>query len=82
MGKIKRDPKAVAIAEEIVKQYQPKNAEEMQEAIKEIFGPMFESVLKGEMEHHLGYESNDKGPKSTENRRNGYGTAWSSYGRE
>ena len=73
MGKIKRDPKAVAIAEEIVKQYQPKNAEEMQEAIKEIFGPMFESMLKGEMEHHLGYESNDKGPKSTENRRNGYG---------
>lgn len=45
----------------------------MQEAIKEIFGPMFESMLKGEMEHHLGYESNDKGPKSTENRRNGYG---------
>lgn len=73
MGKIKRDPKAVAIAEEIVKQYQPRNAEEMQEAIKEIFGPMFESMLKGEMEHHLGYESNDKGAKSTENRRNGYG---------
>lgn len=82
MGKIKRDPKAVSIAEQIVKEYQPKNVEEMQEAIKGIFGPMFESMLKGEMEHHLGYESNDKGPKSTDNRRNGYGekTVHTTYG--
>lgn len=82
MGKIKRDPKAVSIAEQIVKEYQPKNVEEMQEAIKGIFGPMFESMLKGEMEHHLGYGSNDKGPKSTDNRRNGYGekTIHTTYG--
>ena len=35
---------------------------------------MFESMLQGEMNHHLGYENNDKGPKKTDNRRNGYGT--------
>ncbi|PJH69347.1 IS256 family transposase, partial [Salmonella enterica subsp. enterica serovar Typhimurium] len=29
--------------------------------------------LKGEMNNHLGYESNDKYEKETENRRNGYG---------
>ncbi|WP_186577711.1 IS256 family transposase, partial [Aquibacillus kalidii] len=41
--------------------------------LKDIFGPMFEAMLKGEMNHHLGYESNDKGEKETSNRRNGYG---------
>ena len=45
----------------------------MQNALKEIFGPMFETMLKGEMNGHLGYESNDHGAKSTGNRRNGYG---------
>lgn len=36
------------------------------------FGPMFEAMLQGEMNSHLGYESNDHGAKSTDNRRNGY----------
>ena len=33
---------------------------------------MFESMLNGEMNQHLGCHSNDNGEKSTENRRNGY----------
>lgn len=32
----------------------------MDETLKELFDPIFESLLQGEMEHHLGYESNDK----------------------
>ena len=44
----------------------------MQNALKDIFGPMFEAMLNGEMDHHLGYSSNDHGAKNTENRRNGY----------
>ncbi len=78
----KRDPKAVAIAKAILEQYDCKNVEDMQDAIKDIFGPMFEAMLQGEMDAHLGYESNDHGPKSTENRRNGYGckTLKSTYG--
>lgn len=31
----------------------------MQEALKDIFGPMFEAMLKREMKDHLRYESND-----------------------
>ncbi|QDP39173.1 hypothetical protein FN924_02560 [Radiobacillus deserti] len=73
MGKIKRDPNSVELAEKIIEQYQPKSVEDMQNALKEIFGPMFESMLKGEMNHHLGYEPNDKNQKDTTNRRNGYG---------
>lgn len=61
-----------AIAKAILEQYKPTNREEMQNALKDIFGPMFEAMLQGEMDDHLGYESNDRGAKGTDNRRNGY----------
>lgn len=32
----------------------------MSNALKDLFGPMLESMLKGEINHHLGYDSNDK----------------------
>ena len=68
----KRNEAGRAIAQAILENYQPQNAEEMQDALKDIFGPMFEAILQGEMDSHLGYESNDHSPKSTTNRRNGY----------
>ena len=67
-----RNTKGAAIARAILEQYQPQSREDMQEAIKDIFGPMFEAMLQGEMDAHLGYESNDHGYKETDNRRNGY----------
>lgn len=73
LAKSKRDPKSVELANRIIEQYQPESVEDMQNALKDIFSPMFEAMLKGEMNHHLGYETNDKGDKKTENRRNGYG---------
>lgn len=73
MSKIKRNPNAVNIANQIIEEFQPKSVEDMQSALKDIFGPMFENMLKGEMNHHLGYESNSKEVKETSNRRNGYG---------
>lgn len=45
----------------------------MDEALKEIFGPLFESMLQGELNNHLGYSPHSKESKSTTNRRNGYG---------
>lgn len=71
--KNKRSEASRAIAQAIIDQYQPTNAEEMQDALKDIFGPMFEAMLQGEMDTHLGYEPNDHGSKATANRRNGYG---------
>lgn len=44
----------------------------MENALKDIFGPMFEAMLGGETDNHLGYNPNDHGAKSTDNRRNGY----------
>lgn len=70
--KNKRSNASQAIAQAIINEYQPRNAEEMQEALKDVFGPMFEAMLQGEMDSHLGYEANDHGPKKTSNRRNGY----------
>lgn len=61
-----------AIAQAIIEQYKPSSTEDMQDALKDIFGPMFEAMLQGEMDSHLGYESNKRGPKDTSNRRNGY----------
>ena len=74
MARKKRDPKKAALAKAILEAYQPETAEDMNNALTDLFGPMFEAMLKGEMNHHLGYDSNDKGPKKDDNRRNGYGT--------
>ena len=74
MARIKRNPASVALAQKIIEEYNPQSVEDMNNALKDIFGPMFEAMLQGEMNHHLGYENNDKGPKKTQNRRNGYGS--------
>ena len=71
-NKIQRNPAGMAIAKAILEEYQPTSVKEMQDALKDIFGPMFEAMLQGEMDNHLGYTSNDHGEKETENRRNGY----------
>ena len=60
------------LAQAILNQYQPKSVEDMQDALKDIFGPMFEAMLQGEMNSHLGYSNNERGEKETTNRRNGY----------
>ena len=70
--KNKRSEASRAIAQAIIEQYQPTSAEDMQDALRDIFGPMFEAMLQGEMDSHLGYESNNHGFKNTTNRRNGY----------
>ena len=72
MVKIKRNPAAEDIANRIITEYKPESIADMQDALKEIFGPMFEAMLKGELNAHLGYASNSKEEKKTDNRRNGY----------
>jgi putative transposase len=72
MARRKRDPKKDALVQAILNQYQPENVGEMQDARKDIFGPMFEAMLQGEIENHLGYESNDWQEKEGTNHRNGY----------
>ena len=68
----KRSEASKAIARTIIDQYKPTSAEDMQDALKDIFGPMLEVMLQGEMNSHMGYESNDRGYEDTNNRRNAY----------
>lgn len=68
----KRNIKRAAIAQAIMEEYQPRTREEMRDAIKDIFGPMFEAMLQGEMDSYLRYGNNERGEKNTTNRRNGY----------
>ena len=53
--RIKRNPKGEEIAKIIMEQYRPESREDMQEAMKDIFGPIIETMLQGEMDKHLGY---------------------------
>ena len=67
-----QNTKGAEIAKLILERYQPESKEDVQNALKDIFGPMLEAMLQGEMDNHLGYEANDHGSKRTDNRRNGY----------
>lgn len=73
MAKKRRNPESVKLAESILNAYQPESVEDMQEALKDVFGPLFEKMLQGELNNHLGYEAHSKDPKEHTNRRNGYG---------
>ena len=64
----RRDEIARAIPEE----FGVETADEAQEAPWQILGPTVEVMLRAELDAHLGYASNDKSPKATANRRNGY----------
>lgn len=53
----------MALAQAILDAYQPETAEDMNNALKDLFGPMFEAMLQGEMNHHLGYALTTKDQK-------------------
>ena len=45
-NRFNRNPESEVIANNIIDAYKPSTVEEMQDAIREIFGPMFETMLK------------------------------------
>ena len=74
MARKKINPDAEKLAESILNAYQPESVDDMQDALKDVFGPLFEKMLQGELNNHLGYDAHSKEPKEHDNRRNGYGT--------
>lgn len=73
MARKKRSPNAEKLAESILNAYQPESVDDMQDALKDVFGPLFEKMLQGELNNHLGYDAHSKETKKHDNRRNGYG---------
>lgn len=60
------------IAKQILDNYDIKDAADIQHVLKQIFGPIFEAMLKGEMQNHLGYDRHERLDVATGNARNGY----------
>ena len=73
MAKCKTPPTTLCeqIAQQILNNYDIKSAEDVQDVLKQIFGPIFESMLKGEMENHLGHKKHERS-EDGDNVRNGY----------
>ena len=71
MAKRERDPKRDQLVKALLAEYQPKSFLELQDVLKDIFAPLMEDMLQGELDAHLGYQKHDHGPKPTGNRRNG-----------
>ena len=56
----RKNKKDNQIVNKILEEYDPKSVEDVQDALKDVFGPLFEAMLQGEMNNHLGYENNNK----------------------
>ena len=54
MAKKKEPTTGELMAKEIIAKYKPKTVADMQDALKDIFVPMFDTMLNGEMDNHLG----------------------------
>ena len=65
-NRFNRNPESEVIAQSVIEAYKPSTVEDMQAALREVFGPMFEAMLKAELDAHLGYAPNSKGEKATE----------------
>lgn len=57
---------------EFIEVGQIKTVEDIQSALKDLFGETLAAMLEGEMDHHLGYAKGDAPSKQTSNRRNGH----------
>lgn len=56
----------------LLKDYNPKDAADVQEMLKELLGDTLHGMLEGELEEHIGYSKYDYRGKETENSRNGF----------
>jgi putative transposase len=56
----------------LIKEYNLKDAKDIQEMLKKLFGDTLQEMLEAELDHELGYTKYDYKNKATDNSRNGY----------
>jgi transposase-like protein len=56
----------------LIKEYNLKDAKDIQEMLKKLFGDTLQEILEAELDHELGYSKYDYKNKQTDNSRNGY----------
>lgn len=74
--------RANALARQLLAQFQPQDAMDAQNLIKDLMGSLIEEMLKAELDQQLGYSKYDYKNKETTDSRNGYSkkTVISSHG--
>ena len=65
------NPAKKNIVRELIKTYDIKTANDIQEALKDLLGETLQDMLEAEMNEHLGYEKYSR-DEDVENSRNGY----------
>jgi len=56
----------------LIKEYNLKDAKDIQEMLKKLFGDTIQEILEAELDCQLGYTKYDYKNKQTNNSRNGY----------
>lgn len=75
-------PERMELAKKLVKEYDLRTVADAQNLLKEIFGPMMQSMLEGELDDKLGYDKYERTEEVKPNSRNGHSqkTVTTSYG--
>ena len=68
----KMTPERRAFINSLLEHYQPKDAQDIQDMLKDLLGDTLQGMLEAEMDDHLGYSKYDYKNKGTDDSRNGY----------
>lgn len=68
----KLTPERRAFVNSLIEHYRPKDAQDVQEMLKDLLGDTLQGMLEAEMDESLGYSRYDYKNKETDNSRNGY----------
>ena len=69
---IKLSPERKAFISSLLEHYQPSDASDVQEMLKDLLGDTLRGMLEGEIDQKLGYSKYDYQTKDTDDSRNGY----------
>ena len=68
----KLSPERKEFINSLLKHYDPKDADDVQEMLKDLLGDTLQDMLESELDEHLGYSKYDYKEKETSNSRNGF----------
>ena len=68
----KLSPERKAFIDSLLEHYQPQDAQDVQNMLKDLLGDTLQGMLEAEMDQKLGYSKYDYQNKDTDDSRNGY----------
>ena len=64
-------PERKELISKLIDEFDIKSAKDIEDAFKEMFSPMLQDMLEGELDDHLGYGKYERSGESGTNSRNG-----------